>query len=233
MAMDNKISGKESDRKANRLLYLVIVAVLCITALIIGLTAALGRRTETQTPEGSLSDSLPAESEGEQSGEAPTDGDPEQEGEAVLSAPLGGIVSKAHSSDVLVFSMTMNDFRIHEGIDIAASLGSSVHAAAAGTVQEVWEDPMMGKCVRIDHGNEVVTVYKNLDPTVAEGIEAGASVLAMQRIGSVGETAVLELADEPHLHFEVWKSGVPVDPMAHLSDESIETWLGGSDVTED
>jgi murein DD-endopeptidase MepM/ murein hydrolase activator NlpD len=55
----------------------------------------------------------------------------------------------------------------------------------------------------------------------------------MQRIGSVGESAVLELADEPHLHFEVLKSGISVDPMAHLSDESIETWLGGSDAVED
>lgn len=233
MAMDNKIPSKDSDRKANRLLYMVIVAVLCITALIIGLTAALGRRTETETPEGSLSDSLPGESEGQESEKTPTDGDPEPEGDVVLSAPLAGIVSKSHSSDVLVFSMTMNDFRIHEGIDIAATLGSPVYAAAAGTVLEVWEDPMMGKCISIDHGRDTVSVYKNLDPAVAEGIEAGASVLAMQRIGSVGESAVLELADEPHLHFEVLKSGISVDPMAHLSDESIETWLGGSDAVED
>lgn len=233
MAMDNKISGKESDRKANRLLYTVIVAVLCITALIIGLTAALSRRTETQTPEGSLSDSLPAESEGQESEKTPTDGDPEPEGETVLAAPLAGIVSKAHSSDVLVFSMTMNDFRIHEGIDIAASVGSPVYASAAGTVLRVWEDPMMGKCVSVDHGNGTVTVYKNLAPEVEAGIEEGAAVAAMQKLGAVGETAILELADEPHLHFEVLKNGIPVDPMAHLSDESIETWLGGSDVTED
>ena len=107
------------------------------------------------------------------------------------------------------------------------------YAAAAGTVTDVWEDPMMGKCVKIDHGNELVTVYRNRDLEVAEGVEAGAAVSAMQRIGAVGESAILELADEPHLHFEVWKNGVPVDPMAHLSEESIETWLGGTDATED
>lgn len=233
MEMENKTPFKDSDRKANRLLYMVIVAVLCVTALIIGLTAALGRRGETEVPSGSESESISESgSESESEGE-PAGGTPTPEGGLVLAAPLAGIVSKPHSSDVLVFSLTMNDFRIHEGIDIAATLGSPVYAAAPGTVTRVWEDPMMGKCISIDHGDETVTVYKNLAPEVEAGIEEGALVTSMQKLGAVGESAILELADEPHLHFEVLKKGVSVDPMEHLSDESIETWLGGSDVTED
>lgn len=231
--MENK---NLSDRKkANRVLYMVIVTVLCITALIIGLTAALSRRTETPPAESTRPGTdAPTDQNKEPEDNAPTDGEPdEQPTELLLLAPLNGTVSKKHSAEVLVYSMTMNDFRVHQGIDIATTKGAGVYSSAAGTVSRVWKDPMMGQCVSIDHGNGIETVYKNLAETLAEGISENAKVTSAQLIGAVGETAMLELADEPHLHFEVYKDGLQVDPLEILSADSVETGLSGSDAVED
>ena len=59
------------------------------------------------------------------------------------------MTSKDFEIDIPVYSLTMNDYRAHTGIDIAASLGSEVVAASSGIVCRVWSDPMMGQSVTI------------------------------------------------------------------------------------
>lgn len=127
-------------------------------------------------------------------------------------SPLSGSVSRVYSMEVPVYSLTMNDYRTHGGVDIAAELGASVRAAASGVVTDVWEDPMMGKCVRIEHAGGAVSVYKNLAPETPAAICTGASVEIGAVIGTVGETALIELADAPHLHYELMIDGISVDP---------------------
>ena len=65
-----------------------------------------------------------------------------------------------------------------------------------------------------------MTVYANLAPELAEGLEVGSEVKCGQVIGCVGETASTEIADEPHLHFEMTVGGKEVDPMSYISAES-------------
>ena len=127
-------------------------------------------------------------------------------------APVSGMVSKAYSVDVPVYSMTMEDYRAHTGVDIAASLGTAVRATAAGTVGEIWEDPMMGTCLSVVHSGGAKSVYKNLAPTVADGIAAGAAVKAGTVLGAVGESALAEIAESSHLHYELEIDGVRVNP---------------------
>lgn len=81
---------------------------------------------------------------------------------------------------------------------------------------------MMGTCVAVTHKDDTVTVYKNLAKELAEGIAAGVTVKQGQQLGSVGDTAVVEMADEPHLHFEVTVGGLAVDPMEHFSAKDVE-----------
>jgi murein DD-endopeptidase MepM/ murein hydrolase activator NlpD len=88
---------------------------------------------------------------------------------------------------------------------------------------------MMGKCVSVSHADGVVSIYRNLGEELAEGIAAGASVRAGQAIGTVGESALCELADEPHLHFEMTVNDTPTDPMTLLSEESREACLREQD----
>lgn len=133
----------------------------------------------------------------------------------VVVAPLEGEVITAFSVDRLVYNETLEDWRTHDGVDIAATLGEVVLAASAGTVASVEDDPFMGTTVIIDHTDGCRTTYANLqpDPVVA----AGDKVAAGQTIGAVGETASAEASQGAHLHFSVSKDGVPMDPAKYLN----------------
>ena len=136
-------------------------------------------------------------------------------------SPVAGMTSKDFEIDIPVYSLTMNDCRAHTGVDIAASLGSEVVAASSGVVCRVWSDPMMGQSVTIDHGDEIYTTYMNLSPEIAEGITVGAKVTMGQIIGSVGDTSLTEIAEEPHLHFEIKVDGQYADPLDYIAVSEI------------
>ena len=68
-----------------------------------------------------------------------------------------------------------------------------------------------------------MSIYKNLATEVAEGIEAGSEVKCGQLLAYVGETAMTELADEPHLHFELTVAGLQVDPLEYFDEEAVAT----------
>lgn len=127
-------------------------------------------------------------------------------------SPVSGVIAKSHSVDVPVYSLTMDDYRTHSGVDIAAKAGTTVRAAAAGTVKEIWDDPMMGKCLSITHSGGAVTIYKNLAAEIPAAVTAGATVEAGTVIGAVGESALIETAEEPHLHFELQINGTEANP---------------------
>lgn len=138
--------------------------------------------------------------------------------------PLAGSVSKGYDDSVLVFSMTMNDYRIHSGVDIAAALGSQVVAIGDATVKHIYLDPFMGCCIELDLGDGLSAIYQNLSNTLPDEIVEGRKVKAGDVIGAVGETAKMELAEEPHLHFEMVKNGVRIDPVDYLPElATVET----------
>lgn len=129
--------------------------------------------------------------------------------------PVRGDILTSYSVDALAYDPTMADWRAHTGIDIAASAGTEVRAAAAGTVTSVTSDVMMGTTVVVDHGGGMTTTYANLAsvPTV----EAGDTVSSGDILGSVGNTAIAESALSDHLHFSMDKDGAPVDPLSYLT----------------
>lgn len=130
--------------------------------------------------------------------------------------PVEGNVTKPFSNDVLVYSATMNDYRVHNGVDIATTVGTSIKAFASGTVETVYEDPLLGFTVVLDHGNGLKSRYSNLSSTLPEGIKAGKTVKEGDVIGCLGETILIECVDEPHLHFEVVANGEYADPMSYF-----------------
>ncbi|MBE6606355.1 MAG: M23 family metallopeptidase [Ruminococcaceae bacterium] len=135
--------------------------------------------------------------------------------------PVVGTVTKEYSIDTPVFSITMNDYRAHTGIDISCEEGSGVSACAAGVVKHIVNDPMMGTGVTIEHADGVCSSYMNLNETLPEDIIVGAQVEKGQLIGAVGNSAIVEIASEPHLHFEMTLSGAYVDPLSMLEEKSI------------
>ncbi len=132
--------------------------------------------------------------------------------------PVAGDVSKGFSNDILVYSETMNDYRVHNGTDLAAAVGTPVKAFTAGVVESIHEDPLMGYTVVIDHGNGVKSSYAGLSDSFPEGLEAGSQVKEGQVIGGVGESCLIECAQEPHLHFEVCVNEAFVDPMSYFAE---------------
>ena len=206
--------------KANRILYVSCVAVLCVIAIIIGIVAAANRAPDNG---GELTPPTGETQPPYNTPDKPTGGTAD---EVEYLCPLSGAVSRVHDTKTPVFSSSMGDWRIHTGLDISAALGDTVSAAADGVVKEVWDDALMGKCVSLSHEDgRVVTVYKNLAEALPSNIVAGASVKAGDPIGAVGESARAELADEPHLHLEMTVDGQVVDPLEHLSKDSQEVSL--------
>lgn len=132
----------------------------------------------------------------------------------VFTWPVKGEVLSPHSVETLAYDETMGDWRTHEGVDIAATLGTQVVAAARGTVIDVSFDELMGSTVTIEHQDGLESKYCNLaaKPTVAVGDEVETGSV----IGAVGDTAAMEGAKAPHLHFELSKGGAVVDPLEYL-----------------
>ena len=223
------MENKTNSQKASRILYLVVVGVLVVSALVIGLVAAFGKGKTPAPDDGATppSDSqTPSADENKPSTDTGAgDQNDEEEPVSVYLAPATGIVSKAHDDSLPVYSVTMNDWRVHTGIDIATEEGADVLATARGTVSLIWSDPLMGECISIDHGNGVVSIYKNLSKDMAEGIVKDAKVTAGQKLGTVGNTALIESAESAHLHFEMEYNGEQVDPISYISEESYEASL--------
>ncbi len=137
--------------------------------------------------------------------------------------PVSGVLQKKHDADMQVFSDTMCDYRVHLGIDIGTMAGASVSAMADGVISQVWEDVSMGQCIAVAHSGNSYTIYKNLAATLPSSVKVGAAVKAGDVIGTVGESAMIEVADEPHLHLEMTVNGLQVDPTDYLDEDAMAT----------
>ncbi len=98
----------------------------------------------------------------------------------------------------------------HKGIDIGASMGAQVIAAAAGKVTTVSYNSARGYFIVVEHGSGYVTLYQHLS---RQDVRVGDMVKAGQQIGAVGETGI---STAPHLHFEVHVNGTPVNPLQYF-----------------
>jgi murein DD-endopeptidase MepM/ murein hydrolase activator NlpD len=82
---------------------------------------------------------------------------------------------------------------------------------------------MMGQTVVIVHADGYKSVYQNMQTALPEGVKAGSAVKAGDKIGAVGDTALVEISEDPHLHFELYKDGVCENPLAHFTVSPIDS----------
>lgn len=233
----NEFAGKMKHFFTNRAVIVTVVTLLVATGIIIAATVS-ANRAKKPTGDGNLVDTgavtgkdtqatpsvkdevtLPTYNGGQTQ---PVGADPE-EPEAMMALPVTGKMFKGHDATIQVYSNTMGDYRVHLGVDIATAPEAPVYAAADGKVEKIWDDSMMGTCVAVTHKDETVSIYKNLSKDLAKDIAVGAEVKQGQQLGNVGDTAVVEMADEPHLHFEVTVKGLSVDPLELFSEEAAAT----------
>ncbi|MBP3604981.1 MAG: M23 family metallopeptidase [Clostridia bacterium] len=205
--MEKKFSFSDQSTKT-KIIYGAVIAILCFSAVIIGLVAA-NRKTEVPPV-----DEPPAqETPGDQT--PPSDEKPGEEA-LTFTLPVSGEIMTAHSLTVPVYSETLGEWRFHTGVDIATEVAAPVYAAARGEVSAIYSDPMLGKTVEITHENGIVTKYSNLNATLAEGIEVGTALASGALLGVVGDTAVSEVGKEAHLHFGMSVNGASVNPMDYI-----------------
>ncbi|NLU26409.1 MAG: M23 family metallopeptidase, partial [Hungateiclostridium thermocellum] len=124
--------------------------------------------------------------------------------------PASGRISSRFGtrSDPFNFSQ-----KVHEGIDIAADYGTTILASATGKVTLSDWYGNYGKCVIIDHGYGLSTLYGHCQTLL---VKEGQTVKKGDKIATVGSTG---RSTGPHLHFEVRLNGVPVDPLQYLDNK--------------
>ena len=128
--------------------------------------------------------------------------------------PMGNDIIKDFSNGEMVYSETMGDWRVHNGIDFGGSAGNDVLAVSDGKIYKVYEDSFWGTVSEIDHGNGMIVRYCGLKS--GSVLPAGGEVKKGDKIGSLGHIPV-ELVDSDHLHLEVLIDGEVVDPLEALN----------------
>lgn len=137
-----------------------------------------------------------------------------KEKDPTFQLPIEGEILKEYAKDSLVYSETLKEWTTHLGVDIKAERATVVKAAAEGTVKYIKNDPRYGLTIIIEHSNGFETRYANLLTT--EFVSEGEKVKAGQTIGTVGDSAIYEIVDESHLHFEILKDSENVNPAQYI-----------------
>ena len=191
-----------------------IALILCAVA--IGISGYLYYRNASNAPgddpmvnagtqNGDHVDVMATQPTGSNSGTKPTVGKKFKTGK-----PVSGETVASYAMDCLSYNPTTRDWRVHNGVDIAAEEGTPVCAAADGVVYTTYEDEGLGTTVVIRHDDGYVTMYSSLDADVT--VSAGDEVKLGQTIGYVGTSALLESAVGDHVHFCVTLNDQSVDP---------------------
>ncbi|HBK29267.1 MAG TPA: M23 family peptidase [Parabacteroides sp.] len=115
--------------------------------------------------------------------------------------PVEGIISSQYQVDIC-----------HFGIDIAAKPGESVLATLDGTVVYTGYDSNQGNVIQLQHKNGFISIYKHNETLLKE---PGQTVVAGEAIALVGNSGALSTG--PHLHFELWLNGKPVNPEDYIA----------------
>lgn len=240
--MEKKTSLSDKPMKV-KIIYGVVIAMLVISAIVIGIVSAASRSKDDQPPISDGSEGgTPDDGNGGGNGENDNNGGNGETGDnennggnengdntpkpLALVSPVVGTVMTEHDMSTPVFSLTLGEWRVHAGVDIATEEGAAVYAAEDGVISAIYTDPRYGYTIEITHRGDVKTRYSNLKADEAISIHVGDSITSGDRIGTVGDTARNEIAEEAHLHFEMLVDGKKVDPLDHLTKESLESSLG-------
>ena len=130
--------------------------------------------------------------------------------------PLSGDIIKDFAVDSLVYSNTLNEWRTHEGIDIAGKEGDVIVSVEDGIVERIFEDEKYGETIVVSHENGYKTFYSFVSPqnlsTENQKVRKG------EAIGRLTSSTKFEAKEVTHLHFEMLKNGVKISPILEIID---------------
>ncbi|MBE6639098.1 MAG: M23 family metallopeptidase [Ruminococcaceae bacterium] len=208
-------------------LAMIVCSVMCLT--IVAFVSAHRSQNKQNPPltndppavNGNNDTPKPPEHEDSNDTNKPSEDNPDQstgsEDEPSYVLPADGYVLKGFSIDLPVWSLTMEDYRAHTGIDVSAACGSAVYAMTGGVITDISEDPLMGMSITIVQNDSNTALYQNLALDLPEGIAEGVTVTAGQIIAAVGDTAMIEQCETDHLHLELFSpTGDRINPETML-----------------
>lgn len=133
-----------------------------------------------------------------------------EEETSLIVYPCSKEIIKEFSGENPVFSKTMGDWRIHSGVDFKTEQGEKVKSITSGTVKDIYEDPLLGKTIVIEHNNGITAVYSGFGDTTF--VNKDDKVDSGQEIGSVNDVPS-EMLDGYHLHFATKKDDKFINPI--------------------
>ena len=208
-----------------------IILIICIVATCVGGVVALQRSGDRDQEILSYSTATPPPDGGQTPGLSPdvqvmnpVTPEPSQNPDGAapspspapvkMTKPVEGDILQAYAADRLVYNKTLQEWRTHKGLDIAANAGTDVLCAYVGTVTDVKYDPRYGDTIIVDHGAGLKTVYCGVK--AADGIVVGHAVEAGTVLGKVSGDIFCEQEDGAHIHFEVLQDGSGANPEIYL-----------------
>ena len=221
--MNNKVFKYESKNtkkiRLKDLLMLFSIFSLCIVTIIVtGSVANKNKKTAAKTDVASAkTDDVVYEKVDDIKDKSPVQ--PEASLEVInmpelsFVKPVDGTVTKPYSSDDVIYSETMDDWRTHMGVDVACPIGSDITSAERGIVTSVKYDINYGNTVVIE-SDEYTLMYSSLSSDIF--VEEGESITKGQLIAKSSDSCISEICDEPHIHLEMKKDGVYVDPLNYI-----------------
>ena len=132
----------------------------------------------------------------------------------VFVKPINGEVIKEYSVDKLLYSKTLESWKTHDGIDIKAELNENVKSIEKGIIEKIYNDSFLGTTIIIDHGQGYKSIYSNLNTSV--NVKEKQIIKKSAVVGKVGETAIGEIKDEPHIHFMIMLNNKVIDPSSKI-----------------
>ena len=130
-------------------------------------------------------------------------------------APVEGSSIFGYSMEALSYNQTTRDWRVHNGIDLAAEDNAPVMAAADGEVYTVYEDDIMGHTVVIRHSDGYTSCFSSLSDKLE--VKPGDKVVMGDTIGYAADSAIVESTLGSHVHFSVTHYDEPMDPEEFLA----------------
>ncbi len=197
--------------KRNAVYFLII---LCIASVATVIALAVTRNSALQNPDTSIGNTTQDEPvvKPDDPVVKPDDDNPTPviEKQKFYAPCNNGTVSKNFSDTTLVWSPTLKQYSTHLALDFTSE-DKNVYASCDGTVKEVGYNSLDGYYVILAHKDGYVTKYLSLD--AASTLKQGATVKHGQLLGKMSTSQGSESLDGEHVHFEVLKDNVPVNPL--------------------
>jgi murein DD-endopeptidase MepM/ murein hydrolase activator NlpD len=131
--------------------------------------------------------------------------------------PICGKIVMDYSADKLIYDPTLEQYKVHPAICIAAENEGDVKAAAKGKVEVIQKDPETGVTVVLDHGNGWKSVYGQLQKNIR--VQQNQTVEKGEVIGAVGKPTIYSSSLGNHIYFQVTKDQKPMDPKKLLNKQ--------------